>query len=262
MILYPLGATEPRPKHVVPAWEAVERKQRQEAAEWLLVAQTDHAQLAADLAQVIDSPLLPRLDREVLRAIALHDAGWERFDRRGLTGSPVAASRHTSRGRPLSFLDMQVQQFLEAWLDSIAIVEEASALGGILVSEHFRRLAMVRLGHANDPPEERGRIEQFVSDETKRQQHLAQGVNRGERELAEMVDVLQFCDLLSLYLCCGAQEDVEFPQQFQGKRVILRRDGDSCRSEPALFGAGSSLAVSARRYPAAEIGATIAVLIT
>jgi len=68
MVLYPLPSREPSsgepvscqpsltPARAVPAWEAVERKQKQAASEWWLVAQPDHAALAGDLAERIDCP--------------------------------------------------------------------------------------------------------------------------------------------------------------------------------------------------------------
>src|SRR5881397_335778 len=64
----------------IPAWEAVERKQKQEANAWWLVAQSDHAALSGDLAANLSSPFFPKLDIDVVHAISLHDAGWAHFD--------------------------------------------------------------------------------------------------------------------------------------------------------------------------------------
>ena len=68
--------------------------------------------------------------------------------------------------------------------------------------------------------------------------------------------MLQFCDVLSLYLCCGAAQDVEFPQRFGAKPIRLRREARAadqaavCRFEPSPFiGGGVDLAVLARRFP-------------
>jgi hypothetical protein len=71
-------------------------------------------------------------------------------------------------------------------------------------------------------------------------------------EISVLIDVLQFCDQLSLYFCCGSQDSVEFPQKFNGGTIRLRREAELCRMEPPLFGQGVSLAVRARRYPAAR----------
>ena len=50
MVLYPLPANN-HPQHdgtPIPAWIAVEKRQRQDARDWWLVAQPDHAALAGD----------------------------------------------------------------------------------------------------------------------------------------------------------------------------------------------------------------------
>jgi hypothetical protein len=66
--------------------------------------------------------------------------------------------------------------------------------------------------------------------------------------MLSLVDVLQFCDLLSLYLCCGAQDDVEFPQTFAGRPARVRIENHTFLTEPRLFGNGLSLEVTARKY--------------
>jgi len=63
------------------------------------------------------------------------------------------------------------------------------------------------------------------------------------------VDLLQFCDLLSLYLCCGSNEDVEFPQRLAPSPIRLRRNGGGFRLEPAVIKSGAGLGVTARRHP-------------
>jgi hypothetical protein len=79
---------------------------------------------------------------------------------------------------------------------------------------------------------------------------------RSRQELEFLTDVLQFCDVLSLYLCCGAAQDVEFRQSFGEKPIRLRREAAPdqaavCRFEPTPFTAGGvDLAVIARRFPA------------
>jgi hypothetical protein len=49
--------------------------------------------------------------------------------------------------------------------------------------------------------------------------------------------VLQFCDLLSLHLCSNAPQPVEFPQDFGGGRVILRRQGSRVALSPSPLAA-------------------------
>ena len=248
---------------LVSAWEVVERRQRGNAQAWCLVAQPDHAALAGDLAAAISCSFFPRLTPDVVDAITLHDAGWAQFDSGSWNGwRPASGSRllqnqrqaETSEAdrRPISFLDMRPVDFIRAWSDSIQRAEESSAIGGLLVSHHFCRLAENRLRSASDAAEDRNRLETFVATEVERRRRLMAQTKYSEQEICVLVDVLQFCDLLSLYLCCGAEEDVEFPQKFQGHGVLLRREGEMCAMKPTIFGGGVSLGVSARRYPCTE----------
>ena len=76
--------------------------------------------------------------------------------------------------------------------------------------------------------------------------------------------MLQFCDLLSLYLCCGAREAVEFPQSFGGRPLRLEpQSGDAaCSISPSPFAAGgASLAVSGKRPGAGGEARTFAFLL-
>jgi hypothetical protein len=140
----------------IPAWEAVERKQKQEANAWWLVAQSDHAALSGDLAANLSSPFFPKLDIDVVHAISLHDAGWAQFDggdehvNGPRPGKIFCAPKISDHGKPLSFLEMRPAESLRAWSHSIACAEKACAIGGILVSVHFSRLAESRLQAGGD----------------------------------------------------------------------------------------------------------------
>lgn len=254
MVLHPLGqdslpdrrsapstATPP-----IPAWRAVENTQKQTAQEWLLIAQPDHAQLAGDLAARLQSPMFPPLDSHLIRAIALHDAGWAEFDG-GI--SRAHDPRLNDRGRPVSFLEVSPGDFVVAWTGSVAAAETAGPEGGIMVSRHFCRLAQGRLDTRIDNEEDTSRLRQFLHQERQRQDRLIDHAKRSAAELDFLTDLLQFCDLLSLYLCCGARESVEFPQNFDGKKIRAWRKGDMFRFEPRVFGAGVSLGILGRAYP-------------
>ena len=83
---------------------------------------------------------------------------------------------------------------------------------------------------------------------------------RGD-ELEALLLVLQFCDLLSLYLCCGASDAVEFPQQFALGKVRLRRENQAYVLQPSPFRCCDSepevgLGVEARRFPSAAAATT------
>jgi hypothetical protein len=262
MVLYPLdGAhvassqTPSRPQQGISAWEAVEQKQKQPAAAWLLVTQPDHAGLAGDLAARISSPDFPRLEADVILAIAGHDAGWAQFDSHvpsapeNATATGSGSSTASRQSNPRSFLEITPQIFLVAWRDSIAHAESVSAIGGILVSCHFSRLAEHRLRTVEDTSENAEQIQAFLLCEAQRQKRLAESGKRSAQEIEILVDVLQFCDVLSLYLCCGARATVQFSQRFGGHAIRLHSDGELYRTQPALFGPGVSLGVRARRQP-------------
>jgi len=246
----------------VPAFGAVEARQMQPSSEWWLIAQPDHAALAGDLAAAFAWGGFPKLGRDVLQAIALHDAGWAHFDN---GASERDRGDAAPKKRPVSFLEIGPVNFLRAWLQSIERAEQSSAIGGVLVSEHFSRLASSRLQRGGDEPRDVVRLQEFLSKEESRRQALGRAVTYSQAEIRRLVDVLQFCDLLSLYLCSGPRETVEFPQQFSGETIRVSRDGDYYRSKPAIFGSGVSLGVCARRYPhlpAGLNGATIPFLLS
>ena len=241
MILYPLNSPTARRQDPVLAWEAIARKQKEVASEWWLITQPDHAALAGDLATAISVPEIPELDAEILQAISLHDKGWAPFDAEDPSPS-------TSQ-RPRSFFEVEPAKILLAWSGSIEIAELTSPIGGILVSEHF-----CRIGRAFLPSIRGGRpacemVGRFLEGEAERQRRLFFMQRRSEEEINLLFDVLQFCDLISLYLCCGCQEPIEFPQRFHGQSFRARREGELCRIEPPLFGARLSLGVNARKYP-------------
>jgi hypothetical protein len=257
MVLYPLTDSEilnGTSSATIPAWQAVEEKQRQPAKDWWLIAQPDHAALAGDLAANLNSPLFPQLDQDLIRAIALHDAGWAQLDggERG-TGHDLQVvlrdPKLDAQGRPLSFLEMTPEEFLTAWKDSILQAERVTPIGGVIVSQHFRRLAENRLQSRSDNRQDTNRLKQFHKDEAERQKYLLEQDLHPPEQISVLTDVLQFCDLLSLYLCCGAQDAIEFPQDFGGHTIRLKKEGEMCHLEPSIFGGGVSLGVTARHYP-------------
>jgi hypothetical protein len=229
------------PAEYVSAWQAIESRQRQAATTWWLVAQPDHAALAGDLARGISSPCIPVLDEEIIQAISLHDEGWREFDSEG---------PRVTNGRPLSFLEIPPPDFLQAWRGSIERAEEVAPISGILVSEHFCRLGRVGLSRNLEPGDQK-RVQEFLDEESDRQKLLRSRQRRTAEEVCPLVDVLQFCDLLSLYLCSGSRRAVIFPQEFHRTQIRLGLAGELCRTDPPLFGGGLSIAVRARKYPPA-----------
>lgn len=252
MILRPCVTRAASPPQLVPAWDAVLSTQREYAGRYLLITQDDHARLAGELAAGFKQSWLPEVSEPIIDAIAMHDCGWRELDEEQL-----AAVR--SGDRPRSFLDMSVPEFLSAWTKSIERVVERSSTGGAVVSVHFSRLAEYRLALHQDAPAETRALEKFVESETERRRRLVAPC--GVSPIPFFVDVLQLCDLVSLYLCCGAESAVEFPQ-FDHK-LKVRRQGDVFLFEPPPGRTPLKLFVSVTSWPvtlaaASEVQFTLA----
>lgn len=235
MILRPAHLEAPQPAApTVPAWNAIVRTQQQPGEDCWLITQPDHAALAGDLAANL---ALPEVTPEVVRAIALHDEGWAACDQRALAAA-----------RPRSFVAMPVVEFVAAWSASIDRAEAAAPIGGLIVSEHFCWLADAHLRAGADTLEDAGRLRQFLEAEHKRRVTLRAQERRSPAAVEALLQALQFCDLVSLYLCCGAAENVEFPQRLAGPRPIrLQRDREACLFQPTPFRGSFDLAIAARR---------------
>lgn len=238
MILRPCVVRAAAPPQIIPAWNAVLSTQRECADRYLLIKQDDHARLAGELAAAFQSSWLPELNDEIVEAISMHDCGWCELDEEQL-----ASIRNGER--PRSFLDMSVPQFLAAWTKSIERTAERTPIGGAVVSVHFSRLAEYRLSLRQDAPDETRALSTFLEDETGRRQRLVAPC--GVSPIPVFVDVLQLCDLVSLYLCCGAEAPVEFPQ-FDHKLKVRRRD-DSFLFEPPLGPTPMTLSVPVASWP-------------
>src|SRR5262245_50178575 len=154
MILRPLEPMTLANDHEksVPAWPVVERLQKQKYESCWMITQPSHAALSGELAARLAGPRIPKLDGELVRAIALHDAGWGIPDAQAVT-----RSRLGKHGCPKSFLDAEVEEFLDAWAQSIQVAQSVGSAGGFIVSRHFQRLAEHRLtGAVNNEDEKKG----------------------------------------------------------------------------------------------------------
>jgi hypothetical protein len=237
MILRPVPSADAHSGTLpIPAWDAIFPTQRERADRYLLVAQDDHARLAGELAAAFRQNWLTDLDDEVVDAIRLHDCGWRALDEKLLARARDGAA-------PVSFLDMSVPEFLAAWTESIERVAAGSAKGGAVVSLHFSRLAEYRLSVRQDTPEDARRLEAFLQSETRRRSlGLA-----GDHSISWFTDALQLCDLVSLYLSCGATAAVAFPQ-FGGK-LKLRREDEKYVVEPTSLCAQLELTIPSFPWP-------------
>ncbi|MBZ5526189.1 MAG: DUF3891 family protein, partial [Acidobacteriia bacterium] len=233
MILRPLQPAPRGSEEYLAAWPVVERIEKQKYDSCWLITQPSHAALAAELAARLSAPQFPKPDPQMIQAIALHDAGWGVPD-----AHSVQKSRSSGRYHPESFLDMPASQLVSIWQDSIDTAKSASAAGGYAVSRHFDRIARQRIATGSDSPQERRKLESFVSAETQRQKKLAAKQPLSIEELERLADLLQFVDLLSLYFCSGASENVIFPEYF-GLRVQILNKPEGFRFTPQIFEQGT-----------------------
>src|SRR5579864_1482233 len=244
MILRPLDPVPAASAEFLPAWSVVERTQRQITDCCWMITQPSHAALAGEFAAKLTGVDLPTLDAQIIRAIALHDAGWGVPD-----AQAIMQSRSIRQGCPKSFIACGVGEFVNAWEKSIDVAASASATGGYIVSRHFERIAKVNSSKL--PEGARETAESFLRNEAQRQAKLAAKQEHTPEELEQLTDVLQFCDLLSLYVCCGARQNVEFPEYF-GTKARLTVETDSYRLDPILIEPGTTFVVAALRHPATK----------
>lgn len=242
MIICPLGPPASSTTDFLPAWSVVERIQRQTYDGCWMITQPSHAVLASDFAAKLIAPQIPKLDAAVLRAIALHDAGWGVPD-----AQAIMQSRSVRQGCPKSFIQCSTAEFLAAWEKSIEVAASTGEAGGYMVSRHFARLAEQNAAHV--PPADQKRLTHFLQTEAARQKQLAAKQERNIEELELLTDALQLCDLLSLYACSGSRENAEFPAYF-GTKFRLTVANDGYKFDPLLIEPGTILKVAALRHPA------------
>ncbi|HXZ80542.1 MAG TPA: DUF3891 family protein [Terriglobales bacterium] len=235
----------------LPAWQAVARRQTLVAPSYCLIRQPDHAALSGELATQFRSGGFPNLTADAIQAIGQHDSGWSAFPFEAALDldPPVSGAGH-----PMSFLEFGPEDFLQAWKGSIDNAGRISPLAGRMVSGHFYRLGQGRLAARVDNDPNARCLEEFLDFENSRQRRLERNIPLSAAEIEALVNVLQFCDVLSLYLCCGAEEAVEFPQTLAGCRIQLQFVDGVFRFNPSPFHEVVNpqlvrSSVSATRYP-------------
>jgi hypothetical protein len=244
MILRPLEPAPSASAEFLPAWSIVERLQRQAYESCWMVTQPSHAALAGEFAAKLTGAPPLKLDDTIIRAIALHDAGWGVPD-----AQAIMQSRSVGQGSPKSFISCGVGEFVNAWEKSIDIAESTGPAGGYIVSRHFARIA--EHGVTKYPAADRDKAKRFLEHEAARQKQLAAKQDYSPAELEQLTDVLQFCDLLSLYVCSGARDNAEFPQYF-GVKVRLTLKAGGYILDPQVVEPGSEFRVAALRHPTAK----------
>ena len=241
------GQLHPRESHgeVAPAFDAIsDTQQRAVVSDWF-VTQPDHARLSGELAAALDPNMIHNMSEAVVRAIGLHDIGWMAVD--GDAGSPQPPKAHDS-GVAVSFVNSDPETFLPAWTGSIQAAQSTGPLGGLLVSAHFARLTTPYLEGGKGTPEQRAQVQQFLNRERTRVDRLLPQAGLRSGEIENLIRVLQFCDLASLYWCANPEAPVEFPQMLNGRRVQFFCEGDTFRMTPNMLTHALKLEIPCVRF--------------
>lgn len=256
MILHPETASATTDDYIS-AWQAIEQAQRVKSQTYHLVHQPDHAHLAGELAQHLTIPGAPPLSAEIAQGIWAHDEGWSEFDSgvRKYQATPVTYPSEgvalNPEGKPLSFMEVIPGDALSAWDISIDNAESIAPVAGLVVGGHFRRLAQSGLAGHRYSAEDESLVRSFLEREERRRDRLMKLQTRTEAEISYWTDVLRFCDLLSLYLCSGSAEAVEFPERLGRieESMRLKPHGGVMEFSPAIFDRETDFVVTAYRYP-------------
>ncbi|MEH7254781.1 DUF3891 family protein [Neobacillus niacini] len=162
---------------------------------YCLVKQNDHAHIAGEIAKNCKNEYLFDENRteEVMLAIHEHDRGWIDLD-----SSPVWNDKSE---KPYTFIDYPLPLKISFYKKGLDEVEKMSKYAGLLCSLHYTSFIQ-------DPSEPK--VREFWQEEKQRQEQLKkelQLMDKSEETLMYHLDLLKFCDYLSLYICLNEPGD-------------------------------------------------------
>ena len=227
------------------AFEAIaEVQQAAQPGEWF-ITQPDHAGISGELAAALAPRYAAHVSESMVRAIALHDAGWMPVD--GDFDSPQPPLELPS-GQVRSFVNTDPATFLSAWTGSIQTSASAGPLAALVVSEHFARIAKSYLDAGRGTPQHQSMVEQFCQREHTRCERLRTQLTQPGDEVEALIQVLQFCDLASLYLCANPAGPVELPPLAGAGSITMHFADGAFRTTPALFARETVLEIPCVRF--------------
>jgi hypothetical protein len=164
-----------------------------------LIRQHDHAGQCGALAAEWGAPPFRPVPDVVVRAVALHDAGWQEWD--------AAPQVDHASGLPYRFFEMPVAAHLAIFRRSVAVAAAESALAGLLVSLHAQGLYNGRfgllpgVGRRVVSPEEEPAVTSFFGEQARLQDRLREGLGLSAIDplLWERYRLLQLWDAMSLF---------------------------------------------------------------
>ncbi|HEY7391956.1 MAG TPA: DUF3891 family protein [Bryobacteraceae bacterium] len=203
-----------------------------------VILQPDHSRLAGEIAKRLHASVFGDLPAEVLDAIREHDFGWEMSDRNQLANM---------RSEPLRpFPQLSPEETHPSWRESVRRAQESSPLKGVIISRHFCALA------SQFPPHF-----PFAEAENPRREQIERELKIPREDLDRWTAAIGFCDIVSLYLCCGAREPAEFslahpslPSARQARKVVLEWVQGQPRFTEKIMVPGAAVYASAWEVPA------------
>jgi hypothetical protein len=204
---------------------------------WLLISQVEHARLSGVLAEKCIAKFgggahtLDSVRAELLAAITHHDDGWREWEQ-----SPRLDPQ---AGRPLSFLELPVEEAIAIWDRSIQVARTLGELSAWIVAGHFSALLCTVGQHASETAARdwlRRMAEQrsawfavwHARDETAHTAELA----------GEALRWLQLFDILSLWPCAqypvAGEQSFQLPEPFrpESEKTLVREIRPSARQLP------------------------------
>lgn len=172
----------------------------------LLISQTAHAWVSGQLALRWGNDRFSRPEPwdELMLVAAQHDSGWAEWE---------MAPRIHHDGRPVNFMEMELEEHFAIWQRSAERMQATSLYGALLISMYTVHRYEHRLADETrrDTPEIRRHIQGFIDEQRAFQEqmrsslvdHPRYGPALEQEPLANAFRLLQIWDLLSLLLLMG-----------------------------------------------------------
>jgi hypothetical protein len=164
---------------------------------YLMVTQDDHAHIAGDIARNCKEEYFfdDTRTHEVVLAINEHDRGWIELD-----SSPVWNDKTE---KPYSFIDYPLSLKITFYKKGLDEVEKMSKYAGLLCSLHYSSF----IQDSSEPA-----VREFWKEERQRQERVSkeleiEGNENKQETLMYHLDLLKFCDYLSLFICLNEPGD-------------------------------------------------------
>jgi hypothetical protein len=164
---------------------------------YFMATQNDHAKMAVQIARNCKDEYFfdHQQTQEVLLAIEEHDRGWIEPDT-----SPIW---NDQTDKPYSFIDYPTVLKIAFYKKGLDEVEKMSKYAGLLCSLHYSSF----IQDADDPT-----VKEFWNEEKHRQELLLKELQIAGNEeknatLMYHLDLLKFCDYLSLFICLNEPGD-------------------------------------------------------